>query len=154
VKIRIIDPYIGQLHLTADEWADEAATKFNMAQRVPGIPGEAFDLKDWYNMWRNKNGISDSAQPTHLRVTAVDEFTAIIPWGQLDQAAFQFAIDGERLTKGYPIRLYVPNGSSDCLHVKSVVQVELLYDPELGEEASFGFINHIKLDAMTISKGV
>ncbi|MEX2414826.1 MAG: hypothetical protein WD424_01670 [Paenibacillaceae bacterium] len=67
-----------------------------MNERVAGIPGEAFDLKEWYQGWRSKNSISELAQPTHLRVTAVDEFTALIPWGQLEQVAFQYAIQGEQ----------------------------------------------------------
>lgn len=151
MQIHIMDPHIGQLHVTPDEWADEATLKFNLNERVTGIPGEAFDLKEWHKRWRNKNSIIDLAEPTHLRVTAVDEFTALIPWGQLEMAAFQYAINGEKLSKGYPIRLYVPNGSSDCLNVKGVVQVELLYEPALGDEAKFGFKNQIKLEDMIMT---
>lgn len=102
---------------------------------------------------RSKYSITDLVEPTHLRVLAIDEFTALIPWAQLDQAAFQYAILGEKLSKGYPIRLYVPNGSSECLNVKSIVQVELLYEPELGEEATYGFKNQIKPEEMLTRKG-
>jgi hypothetical protein len=153
LRIHIIDPHIGQLQLTPSQWADEGAVKFDMNERVVGVPGEAFDLMEWYEGWRSKNLITDLAQPTHLRVTAVDEFTALIPWGQLAQAAIQYAIHGEPLTKGHPIRLYVPNGTSDCLNVKGVVHVELLYESNLGDEATYGFKNHIKLEDMFTSKG-
>lgn len=60
----------------------------------------------------------------------------------------QYAILGKKLSKGYPIRLYVPNGSSDCLNVKGVIQVELLYEPELDDEATYGFKNQVKLEDM------
>jgi hypothetical protein len=153
LRIHIIDPHIGQLHVTPSEWAEQAATKFDMNERVVGVPGEAFDFMEWYEGWRSNNRIFVLTQPTHLRVTAVDEFTALIPWGQLEQAAIQYAIHGEPLTKGYPIRLYVPNGTSDCLNVKGVIQVELLYASDLGEEAIFGFKNLIKLEDMFTSKG-
>jgi len=153
VKIHIIDPYIGQLHLTPTEWANEASMTFNMSERVADIAGEAFDVYEWYDGWRSKNNITDLSKPTHLRVVAIDEFTALIPWGQLNQAAMQFAINGEKLSKGYPIRLYVPNGSSDCLNVKGVVRVELLYDSKLGNDATYGFKNEIKLEDMILQKG-
>ncbi|MEX1030781.1 MAG: hypothetical protein WDZ91_12170 [Paenibacillaceae bacterium] len=153
MRIHITDPHIGQLQVTPSEWADEGTIKFDMNERVVGVPGEAFDFMEWYEGWRSMNSISVHIRPTHLRVTAVDEFTALIPWGQLKQAAIQYAIHGEPLTKGYPIRLYVPNGTSDCLNVKGVVHVELLYESDLGDEAAFGFKNQIKLEDMFTCKG-
>ncbi len=153
MRIHIVDPNIGELHLTAEDWADSASLTFKLDDRVPGIPGEAFDLKQWYQEWRRKCRLTNLPQPSHLRVLAMDEFTALIPWGQLDQAALQYAIQGEKLSKGYPIRLYVPNGSSECLNVKSIIRVELLYDLELGKESTYGFKNIIKLEHMLTRKG-
>jgi hypothetical protein len=153
LRIRIFDPHIGQLHVTPSEWAEEAAIIFDMDTRVTGVPGEAFDLLGWYGKWRTHNQHTELNEPSHLRVVAADEFTALIPWEQLVQSAIQFAINGQPLSKGYPIRLYVPNGTSECLNVKSVVELEFLYDPNLDKEAAFGFKNEIKLEHMFIAKG-
>ena len=153
MQIQINDPRIGERSLSAEEWANEASTTFKLQDFIPGVPVEAFNLKDWYAGWRSKTNPLDHDWPSHIRFTAIDEFTALIPWEQLDQAAMQYAIDGASLSKGYPIRLYVPQGSSECLNVKSIVQIELLYEPELGDEASYGFKNVISVADMIMSKG-
>jgi hypothetical protein len=128
---------------TVDEMVALADLRLNIQDRVPAVEGQAFDLKSWYRNWNNKGQNRTTEEPTHVRVEAVDEFQALIPWGQADQALFLYAQEGQALKKGYPIRLYVPDGSSECLNVKSIVKVWFLNDPGLGEEATYGFKNKV-----------
>ncbi len=119
---------------------------FPVADRVPGVSGEGFDLLSWYSgALRSLNGGKGGlpAEPTHLIVRASDEFQATIPWEQLSHALLQFAVNGEPLVKGRPIRLYVPDGTSACLNVKSVVSLRFVADSKLGDEAGYGFLNEV-----------
>lgn len=65
---------------------------------------------------------------THILVQAVDGFTQKIKKEDGDQAFLVFKHKGEPLSKGFPARLYVPGNDSDCLNVKSVVQIQLLHE--------------------------
>ncbi|MCD9022797.1 hypothetical protein K7P76_13310 [Cohnella sp. NL03-T5] len=115
---------------------------FPVANRVPGAEGEGFDLRSWFSLFIQSLN-ETYAEPTHLVVRASDEFQATIPWGQLNNALLQFAVNGLPLVKGRPIRLYVPDGTSACLNVKSVVYLRFVSDAALGEEAEYGFVNEI-----------
>jgi hypothetical protein len=123
------------------EMAKLAGGSFPIADRVPDAKGEAFDWHSWYSGWLRMSGQGVAAvTPSHLIVEAVDTFEAVIPWEQLGQAAVLFSINGEPLTNAGPIRLYVPNGSSKCLNVKSIVKLK--FDHQLSErqsEATYGF---------------
>ncbi len=150
--IEVSDLHKNKEAFTVDEMVALAELRLNSQDRVPSVEGEAFDLKSWYRNWSNKRKKSAAEEPTHVRVEAVDEFQALIPWGQVDQALFLYAQEGQPLKKGYPIRLYVPDGSSECLNVKSIVKVWFLNDPALGEEATFGFKNKVTLDELKFKK--
>jgi DMSO/TMAO reductase YedYZ molybdopterin-dependent catalytic subunit len=77
---------------------------------------------------------------THVVFHALDDFQATLPLADLGQALLLFQQDGEPLKKGFPVRLLVPDGASDCLNVKSVVRIEFVQaDPNQG--ATFGFKN-------------
>ncbi|MFD0672976.1 hypothetical protein [Cohnella sp. GCM10027633] len=110
---------------------ESAGESFAASTRVPNAPGEAFGLRAWYASFR---------QPaiTHLLVRAEDGFEAVIPASQLEGALFQYAIDGQPLAKGGPLRLYVPDGTSACLNVKSVAAIVFVSDAALGDDASYG----------------
>lgn len=123
-----------------------AGASFPASARVPGAAGEGFDLGAWYAaLIAEKVESEDSVLPvpTHLVVRAADDFQAIVPWSQLEQAFFQYAADGKPLTNGGPLRLYVPDGTSACLNVKNVVYVRFAAEPLLGEDASYGFVRQI-----------
>ncbi|MFC4768768.1 molybdopterin-dependent oxidoreductase [Effusibacillus consociatus] len=84
--------------------------------------------------------IGPKPEATHVIFHAADEFAATIPISELQEAIFLYKSNGEPLKKGFPVRLIVPDGSSDCLNVKSVVKVEFVAaDP--ADPASFGFKN-------------
>jgi hypothetical protein len=119
-----------------------------MNERVPTVEGNAFELKAWYGHWIATKQGRTAHDPTHLQVEAIDEFQATIPWSQLDEAVFLYAQEGKDLIKGYPLRLYVPHGSSECLHVKSVVKMWFLDAPDLGHEATYGFKNAISIEQL------
>ncbi|QHW30657.1 hypothetical protein GZH47_07170 [Paenibacillus rhizovicinus] len=134
---------------TPEDMARLAGRVFPLTERIAGGAGEAVDFGDWFVGWRKQQGIASEAPlPTHLKVEAVDAFEALIPWEQLADAAISFAINGERLPKGGPIRLYVPNGSSACLNVKSVVACRFLQDEERRGEVSYGFKQTFSADEM------
>ncbi|QYR20422.1 hypothetical protein KZ483_21785 [Paenibacillus sp. sptzw28] len=139
----IIDHFGRQPHETSPEaMASLAGGTFVLSERVADAAGEAFDFAAWYEEWRNGQGITDDVpQPTHLKVEAADAFEALIPWEQLPDAAVQFAINGSPLTKGGPIRLYVPNGTSACLNVKSVVVCRILHEEASRGDVAYGFKN-------------
>ncbi|MFC5647632.1 hypothetical protein ACFPYJ_00515 [Paenibacillus solisilvae] len=136
----IIDHFGQQTQETfPDIMAELAGAVFPLSEIVAGAAGEAFDFSEWYSAWRTKQGIhEDFPQPTHLKVEAADTFEALIPWEQLTDAAVQFTIDGEPLPKG-PVRLYVPNGSSECLNVKSVVACRFIHEEASRGDVSYGF---------------
>ncbi|TYP71198.1 hypothetical protein [Paenibacillus methanolicus] len=141
-RIRIEHEGIEAAMTTPEEMATLAGSAFPLGDRVEGGGGEAFDFAAWYGSWRAAQGLTEaSPRPTHLKVEAADTFEALIPWAQLQDAAFQFAQDGKPLAKGGPIRLYAPNGSSECLNVKSVVVCRFLRLEQEQDEASYGFKN-------------
>lgn len=117
-----------------------AGDTFPVASRVPGVPGDAFDLSAWYDAALESEGEAGvpALRPTHLLVRAADGFEAIIPATQLSGALFQYSVNGTPLEKGGPLRLYVPDGTSACLNVKSVADIRFATDRELGEEAGYG----------------
>jgi hypothetical protein len=129
-----------------------ASVRLQVEDRVPNVRGEAYDLKAWYREWASSKGKEQISEPSHLKVEAADEFQAVIPWSELDQALFMYAQEGKELQKGHPLRLYVPDGSSECLNVKSVVKMWFIHDPGLGDKASYGFKNTISLDELKSKK--
>lgn len=143
LSVTVILPNEEKFVTTPLEMAALAGQVFPVAERVPSATGEGFDLMDWYSaVYRSFDNM------THLIVRASDEFQAIIPREQLNKALLQLSIDGAPLQKGGPLRLYVPDGTSACLNVKSVITLQLAANPKLGEEAGYGFMNeisHIKL---------
>ncbi|MBB3108302.1 hypothetical protein FHS18_000330 [Paenibacillus phyllosphaerae] len=137
----IIDHFgLEQQASTPEAMAKLAGSTFALSERVDDAAGEAFDFAAWYAAWRLEQGIgADQPHPTHLKVEAVDSFEAVIPWKQLESAAFLFRVDGAPLAKGGPLRLFTPNGSSECLNVKSVVVCRFIQDETLGDESVYGF---------------
>lgn len=132
-----------------------AEDSFPIADRVPETAGEAFDWHSWYSAWSGIAGADKAVlAPTHLMVEAADTFEATIPWEQLGQAAVLYALEGEPLAKAGPIRLYVPNGSSKCLNVKSIVKIKLVRRAAAGEqeEASYGFKNTFSAEELRMNK--
>ncbi|MGO4269445.1 hypothetical protein AB4Z22_06280 [Paenibacillus sp. TAF58] len=152
LRIQVSDLYIKNEAFTITEMVALAEQQLALQERVPDVQGDAFDLKMWYRSWKSRRNREDAKEPTHLKVEAIDEFQALMPWSQLDSALFLYAQDGQALKKGYPIRLYVPDGSSECLNVKSVIKVWFLHDQTLGEEATFGFKNRVELDELKFKK--
>jgi len=124
---------------TPDDMAALAGGAFPLAERVPGARGEAFDWNAWYGRWRASP--PERGRPSFLKVEAADGYEAVIPWDQLREAAVLYRLDGAPLAQGAPVRLYVPNGTSACLNVKSVVAFRIGYDPDMGSQASYGFKN-------------
>ncbi|NOV01303.1 hypothetical protein [Paenibacillus planticolens] len=152
LRIQVSDTHIKDEAFTVQEMVGLAETKLALEDRVPNAAGDVFDLKSWYGSWKSSRGGQHEGEPTHLKVEAVDEFQALMTWAEADSAVFLYAQDGEPLKKGYPIRLYVPDGSSECLNVKSVVKIWFLHDAALGEKAAFGFKNKVTLDELKIKK--
>ncbi|NBD26105.1 hypothetical protein GT019_19705 [Paenibacillus sp. T1] len=151
--ITVYYPGLQPVKTIPEDMARLAGRVFQASDRVPGAAGEAFDIGEWLARFREQQGIDPQAPlPTHLKIEAADTFEAIIPWEQLTDASVQFAIDGAPLLKNGPIRLYVPNGSSECLNVKSVVGCRFLQDEEKRGEASFGFKQTFSADEMRIKR--
>lgn len=147
--------YNGQeaITVTPEDMAALAGRVFPLSERVAGGIGEAFDFAEWLEAFRSQQSISQEAPlPTHLKVEAVDSFEALIPWEQLKDAAVQFAVNGEPLPKGGPVRLYVPNGSSECLNVKSVIVFRLLQDEARQGEVAYGFKSTFTPDEMRLKR--
>ncbi|MFD0692507.1 molybdopterin-dependent oxidoreductase [Paenibacillus sp. GCM10027628] len=152
IHIQVSDPHITNEAFTVTSMVAVAKQLLPLEERVPDVQGKAFDLKNWYSSWKQQHNAEDAPEPTHVRVEAIDEFQATLPWSQVDQALFLYAQEGKELKKGYPIRLYVPDGSSECLNVKSVVKMWFLHDNKLGNEATYGFKNKVSLDEMKFKK--
>ncbi|MEC0210767.1 molybdopterin-binding protein [Paenibacillus ehimensis] len=145
MTIEIVDEHVGRVRYTVSELAAIAPRRFPVQERVSGVTGNAFDWPAWYEAWLQAQQAEPGRPPTRLEVEGADEFQAGIPWGELKEALVLFEQeDGSPLTKGYPIRLYVPGGSSECLNVKSVVRMRILYDEEAAVKSStYGFKNTI-----------
>jgi DMSO/TMAO reductase YedYZ molybdopterin-dependent catalytic subunit len=151
MKIRVYDEVSGQAEFTVEEITALAPRMVSLAERVPGMEGEAFELQEWYRAWQKQMPLQADREPAQMTVEAADEFQATIPWEELEQAVFLYKQNGEPLVKGFPIRLYVPNGSSECLNVKSVVSIRFLYR-DASAEATYGFKNHIALEDLRFRK--
>ncbi len=154
MSVTVILPNHFQFVTDPNAMAELSNDVFPVENRVPGTFGEGFDLLSWYSavhrsMTEEGEGLRTAGPPTHLTVRAADEFQATIPWSQLGKALFQYAVDGQPLLKGHPIRLYVPDGTSACLNVKSVVTLIIVSDAHLGEDAIYGFRNEISPNSMT-----
>jgi hypothetical protein len=132
--------------LSVEAMVEMTPERFDIGERIQGVEGKAFGFLAWRQAWYGRFQAGDTSDsPTHLRVEAADEYGATIPWKELGQAAFLYEQGGLPLTKGYPIRLYVPDGSSACLNVKSVEKIYFLHQPDLGDEAIFGYKNRISV---------
>ncbi|MEK8126819.1 hypothetical protein WMW72_02750 [Paenibacillus filicis] len=145
--IEVVDDWKGsRTFASARELAAVSGETFAAGSRIGGAEGQAVDWQIWYAAWAaSEQAEPDKGKPTHLQVLGSDEFRATIPWHELQDAFFIFSQDnGEPLAKSFPIRLYVPRGSSECLNVKSVVRLRIAYDPSLGETATYGFHNRIE----------
>jgi hypothetical protein len=147
VKIQFIEREIMQ-KLTIEEMLEMNPLIINLNERVPEVEGKAIDLFSWYAVWIKARELNQLAPPTHLSVEAADEFCATIAWPELQQAVLLFEQDGIPLVKGYPIRLYVPDGSSACLNVKSVIKLQFIHQSDLESTATYGFKNKITIDEL------
>jgi hypothetical protein len=151
MKIQVFDEIYGQTEFTVEEMTALAPLHISMPERMPDVEGKAFELQGWYHAWQKRQNVESDREPTGMTVEAVDEFKAQIPWEQLREAVFLYEQNGGPLIKGYPIRLYVPHGSSECLHVKSVITIRFEYNKS-SSDASYGFKNHISLDDLKFKK--
>jgi hypothetical protein len=153
-EINIYHSHYGHSVTEAAQMAEIAGKHFDIGQRVPEVSGKAFDLLTWYMNWLalREDREANPVLPSILKVEAVDTFEATIPWNQLTQAAVLFEKDGEPLGKNGPIRLYVPDGSSKCLNVKSIVTIRIECEAsgaaEAEQEASYGFKHTFSKDDM------
>ncbi|GBF73104.1 hypothetical protein PA598K_01389 [Paenibacillus sp. 598K] len=130
---------------TAQQLRELGGDVFPIGERVPGAAGLAVDFHQWYAAWRAACGVTGTETPAALHVRAHDAFEAHIPWAQLDGAAFGIADeDGGPLRRGGPIRLYVPGGASDCLHVKQLAAMVFDEQPLPEDEATYGFRNIVE----------
>ncbi|WP_339204079.1 hypothetical protein MHH56_23395 [Paenibacillus sp. FSL K6-3182] len=155
-EIKIEHFEIGMSVTTPEEMAKLSGASFLIAGRVPDAEGEAFDLYQWYAAWMRDNNSENAAAsktPSYLIVEAADSFEATIPWEQLEQAAVLYRINGLPLQKAGPIRLYVPNGSSKCLNVKSIVKLKIGHDePNTQVEAAYGFKHTFSMNDLRNNK--
>ncbi|MFS0727271.1 hypothetical protein [Paenibacillus sp. 1P07SE] len=129
--------------VTVEELRSLGGEVFPISERVAGASGLAVDFRSWYIQWRSLMDPSGTApEPMTLKVRAKDTFAAQIPWTQLEGAAFGIADnDGGPLSRGGPVRLYVPAGTSDCLHVKQLVALQFDQAALPAGEAAYGFKN-------------
>jgi|SRR5699024_2540510 len=100
-----------------ESWKD---TTIPVEDYVPNKQAEAVYVKQILEQHTLSNDVNQAV------FIADDGFQQKVDKEELGQAFLVFKQNGERLTKGYPVRLYVPDGQSDCLNVKSVVQIQLL----------------------------
>lgn len=144
-EINIYHFHYGHSVTNAARMAEVASERFDIGQRVPEVSGEAFDLLTWYANWLSlievEEGETLSVQPSMLKVEAADTFEATIPWNQLTQAAVLFEKEGKPLGQNGPIRLYVPDGSSKCLNVKSITTIRIGSEAisSMEDGATYGF---------------
>lgn len=151
MNIHVQDEQYGQEAAPVSGFVELAPTIVSLEDLIPGVSGQAFELKAWHRAWRLKRSAEADLEPNGMTVEAIDEFQASIPWDQLDQAVFLYEQEGQPLKKGYPLRLYVPNGSSECLNVKSVVRIHFYYD-HATTEATYGFKNQVSIEELTRKK--
>jgi hypothetical protein len=134
--------------LTVEEMVEMNPLIVQIDERVPGVEGKAIDLISWYTLWAKADDQVPVEFPTHLTVEAADEFTATISWSELQLAVLLFEQEGLPLKKGFPLRLYVPDGSSACLNVKSVIKLTFIHQTDLETIATYGFKNTITIDEL------
>lgn len=136
--------------LTVQQLVEMAPIHLDIVERVPNITGRAFDLIAWYQVWSKLYPVDNKlfSEPTHLKVEAMDEFSATVSWSELGAAVFLYEQEGLPLIKGFPLRLYVPDGSSECLNVKSVVTLTIIHNSELAADAVYGFKNFISANEL------
>ncbi|MFC4075303.1 molybdopterin-dependent oxidoreductase [Salinithrix halophila] len=134
------------------ELTEEIANRMNDGsvrpeERVPGVDGKAVSLKAVLGYAVLTRGA------THVRFIAADEFQADIPLKELEQAFFLYQRqEGRPLERGGPLRLYVPDGSSNCLNVKSVTEVQVVAreKEDADRSASFGFRQTLSPDTLRL----
>jgi hypothetical protein len=147
---------LGASVTTPEEMAKLTGAGFLISERVPEAVGEAFDWLLWYAAWlrdKNPDKAAKLMKPSYLIVEAADTFEATIPWEQLEQAAVLYRMNGLPLQKAGPIRLYVPNGSSKCLNVKSIVKLKIGRDLQNTQvEAAYGFKHTFSMDDLRNNK--
>ncbi|RKD27009.1 hypothetical protein BEP19_00075 [Ammoniphilus oxalaticus] len=97
-----------------ERWKDATIP---VEEYVPGKQAEAVYVKDILRQHALLEGFSRAV------FTAEDGFKQKASKEELDQAFFVFKQNGEPMNAG--ARLYVPDGRSDCLNVKSVIQIQL-----------------------------
>ncbi len=85
---------------------------------------------------------------THVIFHASDEFQATLPIAEARGAYLLFQQDGNPLKKGFPVRVIVPNGSSECLNVKSVINIEFVRLEQPDQEATYGFKNTVAAEEL------
>jgi len=85
---------------------------------------------------------------THVIFHASDEFQATLPIAEARGSYLLFRQDGSPLKKGFPVRVIVPNGSSECLNVKSVVNIEFVSLEKPEQEATYGFKNTVSAEEL------
>lgn len=85
---------------------------------------------------------------THVIFHASDEFQATLPIAEAKGSYLLFQQDGNPLRKGFPVRVIVPNGSSECLNVKSVVNIEFVSLEKAEQEATYGFKNTVSAEEL------
>jgi DMSO/TMAO reductase YedYZ molybdopterin-dependent catalytic subunit len=100
-----------------EQWADP---HIPVEKYVPQKEGEAVLL--------NKviTELSLQGAYTHAKFKAEDGYSQLVAIEDLASAFLLFKQGGKPLSKGFPVRLYVPAGNTDCLNVKSVVEIELI----------------------------
>ncbi|ASS75667.1 hypothetical protein CIG75_12150 [Tumebacillus algifaecis] len=103
---------------------------------VPAFTGKATPISSLLEI------IQPSVDYTHAVFHASDDFQAVLPKNELYSALLLFQQEDKPLKKGFPVRLLVPDGHSDCLNVKSVVKIEFI-KTTAQQPAEFGFKNTV-----------
>lgn len=137
-KLKVAGSLLNQpVYFTLDDFESLSDTTFTPA---PYLDPATTNVVRFTNVL-NKLSLTDS--PSHVVFYGSDQFIAEVVMAELDAAFFLFKEDGKPLNKGYPIRLYVPDGSSKCLNIKSVIGMEPVRykGKDLNKPSSFGFNN-------------
>ena len=74
-------------HLQSRKWLRWRSSSYHLQDRVPSVQGDAFDLKEMVPKLEEQEAtMRHIDEPTHVKVEAIDEFQALMPWSQLDLA--------------------------------------------------------------------
>jgi DMSO/TMAO reductase YedYZ molybdopterin-dependent catalytic subunit len=92
--------------------------------------------------------VQPAEECTHVIFRANDDFQATFPLTDLQDALLLFQQDGAPLKKGFPVRLLIPKGWSECLNVKSVAEIEFVKKEQGESKATFGFKNIVQSKAL------